>query len=297
MNKVFMAFAAGKESTETNNIKRYIGVAPVFIKAINPTKKELEAIYDTEIENEPEYLGEAEVGSDKHKVKQVRLDFIVNTDSAKCGIDMTTKVTFFLKREVRYNKDNSKIQVINKYGETTWLPIENAKNNTIPEQLNWFEPADFRPAYIGEEELTAFIKAYLNIPNKSYRKANGEVVELKDKTEAEARLDHIEDYFKGDFAELKNVISLQPNNKVKVLFGVRNTEDNKQYQAVYTQMFLKNNVNDYSRLDKDLQDRKNAGAYPTTEFRVCELTEYTVEATDFSTTGSDNDIEDSPWFK
>ena len=30
-NKLFMAFATGKESTEGNIVKRYIGVAPVFV--------------------------------------------------------------------------------------------------------------------------------------------------------------------------------------------------------------------------------------------------------------------------
>ena len=305
-NKLFMAFATGKESTEGNVVKRYIGVAPVSILAVNPSKAELEKIYDTEIENTPEYIGETEVGQEgtKYKVPQVRLDFIVQTDPEKSnGIDMKTKVSFFLSKEVRYNRDGSKVQVINKYGETTWLPIEDAKAGRVPENLSWFEPADFRPAFIGEEELTGFIKAYLNIPNKSYRKKNGEVVELKDKSEAEARLDHIQDYFSGNFSELRSAIALQPKNKVKCMFGVRTTDDNKQYQTVYTQKFLKNNVTDYSKLDEELQDRKAAGAYPTTEFSVCDLKEYTVESTDFGSNGVNDDLpfdtateSPSPWF-
>lgn len=305
-NKLFMAFATGKESTEGVAVKRYIGVAPVYVLAVNPNKAELEKIYNTELENAPEYVGEAEIGQEgnKKKVSQVRLDFIVQTDPEKCnGIEMKTKVSFFIKKEWRYNRDETKIQVINKYGETTWLPIENAKNGTVPESLSWFEAADFRPAYIGEEELTAFIKAYLNIPNKSYRKKDGTVVELKDKSEAEARLDKIADYFKGDFSELRNVIALQPKNKVKCMFGVRTTDENKQYQAVYTQKFLKNNVTDYSKLDEELQERKANGAYPDTEFSICDLKEYSVEATEFATTTEDDgDLPcagseaSSPWF-
>ncbi|MCG8399582.1 hypothetical protein LWS67_24145, partial [Bacillus atrophaeus] len=77
-------------------------------------------------------------------------------------------------------------------------------------------------------------------------------------------------------------ISLQPKNRVKGLFGVRTTEDGKQYQAVYVQKFLKNSVTDYSKLDAELQDRKAAGAYPTTEFEVCDLKVYTIEPTDFN---------------
>ena len=305
-NKLFMAFATGKESTEGVAVKRYIGVAPVYVLAVNPNKAELEKIYNTDLENAPEYVGEAEIGQEgnKKKVSQVRLDFIVQTDPEKCnGIEMKTKVSFFIKKEWRYNRDETKVQVINKYGETTWLPIENAKNGTVPESLSWFEAADFRPAYIGEEELTAFIKAYLNIPNKSYRKKDGTVVELKDKSEAEARLDKIADYFKGDFSELRNVIALQPKNKVKCMFGVRTTDENKQYQAVYTQKFLKNNVTDYSKLDEELQERKANGAYPDTEFSICDLKEYSVESTEFATTTEDDgDLpfagseSSSPWF-
>lgn len=304
-DKLFMAFATGKESTEGVAVKRYMGVAPVFVLAVNPNKVELEKLYDTELEKAPEYVGEAEIGQEgnKKKVPQVRLDFIVQTDADKCnGIEMKTKISFFIKKEWRYNRDETKVQVINKYGETTWLPIENAKNGTVPETLSWFEPADFRPAYIGEEELTAFIKAYLNIPNKSFRKKDGSVVELKDKSEAEARLDKIADYFKGDFSELRNVIALQPKNKVKCMFGVRTTDDNKQYQAVYTQKFLKNNVTDYSKLDEELQERKANGAYPDTEFSICDLKEYSVEATEFSAQKDDDEMPGSgdaasPWFK
>ena len=204
INFVFMAFANGKESTEGASIKRYIGVAPVYVLAVNPTKAELEQIYDTTLENDPEYISEIEVGQEgnRHKVPQVRIDFIVQTDSNRCnGIDMKTKISFFLSREARFNRDNTKIQVINKYGETTWIPKENLATKTIPETLSWFEPADFRPAYIGEEDLTGFIKAYLNIPNKSYKDKSGRIIDIKDKTEAEARLDNIEAYFKGDFSE------------------------------------------------------------------------------------------------
>ena len=83
---------------------------------------------------------------------------------------------------------------------------------------------------------------------------------------------------------------MQPNNKVKVLFGVRTTDDNKQYQAVYNQMFLKNNITDYSKLDADLQERKAAGAYPTTEFTVGDLKEHDVESTDLSNSGVAGDM-------
>ena len=296
LNKVFMAFATGKESTEGASIKRYIGIGPVHVLAINPTKEELSKLYNgANIDNEPEYLGTAEVGPEgnKKKVNQVRLDFIIKTDPEKCdGIETTTKATFFLRQDYRFNKDQTKVQIIDKYGRTAWATPEEVKSKSIPQYASG--PAnidvDYRPAYIGEEELTNFIKDYLNIPN-CMNYVNGAWVDKTpaEKAEAEARLDNIDSYFKGDFKELKKIVSYQPNNKVKALFGVKTTADNKQYQAIYTQKFLKNSINDYSKLEKEVQERKAAGAYADTEFEICPLKEYNLEATNFSSTPSGSD--------
>ena len=284
----FMAFAKGTESKEGNAVKRYVGVGSVFVLAVNPNKTVLEKLYNTQLENDPEYLSEVEAGEDKHKVQNVRIDFIVKTDAEKCsGIEFITKVAFFLRKEYRYNRDKTKVQVIDKYGRTAWVTIEQAKAHEIPVYKNGPANIDkgYRPAYHGEEELTNFIKAYLNIPNVM-KYVNNTWVMVDNPEDCEARLDSIAEYFKGNFKELRDAIALQPDNKVKVLFGVRTTDDNKQYQAVYNQMFLKNNITDYSKLDANLQERKAAGAYPTTEFIVGDLKEYNVEATDLSNSGA-----------
>ena len=304
MNKTgfaFMAFAAGKESTESSAVKRYTGVAPVYILGVNPSKAELEKLYNTQIENAPEYIGEVEVNG--NKVPNVRIDFIVKTAPEMCGgIEFITKVAFFIRKEFRVNRDGSKVQVIDKYGRTAWVTKEQYNNKEIPVYSNG--PAnidkDYRACYHGEEDLTNFIKAYLNIPNVM-KYVNEKWVMVDNPADSEARLENIESYFKGDFSELKSVIALQPSNKVKVLFGVRTTDDNKQYQAVYNQMFLKNNITDYSKLDADLQERKAAGAYPTTEFVVSDLKEYNVEATSFDNSGKEElpfqptSSESGPW--
>lgn len=300
-NFTFMAFSKGSVSTEGAEIKRYVGVAPVFVLAVNPSKEQLEKLYNTKIDNAPEYINEVEIGEDKHKVLNVRLDFIVKTDPERCnGIEFTTKVPFYLRKEYKYNRDQTKVQVIDKYGRTAWVTIEQAKNHEIPVYSNG--PAnldkDYRPAHYGEEELTNFLKAYLNIPSvMNY--VNEKWVMVDHPEDCEARLESINNYFKGDFSELRNAVAMQPTNKVKVLFGVKTTDDNKQYQAVYNQMFLRNNTNDYSKLDKNLQERKAAGAYPTTEFTVCNLKEYMVEATNFNDTPfapvGEVDSSSSPW--
>lgn len=289
MNKkepIFMAFASGSELKEVVR-KLYEGVAPVYILAVNPNKAETEQLFNTELEKEPEYVGETEVGpeGDKHKAAQVRIDFVIKTDPEKCeGIEAVTRMGFFITKAYRYNRDNTKVQVVDKYGRFAWVTVEQAKAHEIPIYSNGPANIDagYRPAYIGEEDVTNFIKNYLNIPNVEKWK-DKKVIGLIDHPEqAEARLDKIEDYFKNNFSELKKIIKLQPKNRVKVMFGVRTTEEGKQYQAVYTKMTLKLGVTDYSKLDEDLQNRISNGAFSSTEFSIDPIHEYTVEATDFN---------------
>ena len=286
-----MAFGQGQVSSEGGSIKRYIGVASVSVLGVNPLKEELEKMYGRTLESAPEYLGEVEMGDTK--VPQVRLDFIVKTDPEKYldgnnqPLNFVSKVSLFIRKAYRYNRDNTKVQVIDKYGRTAWVTIEQAKAHEVPVYANGPANIDkgYKPAYYGEEELIKFLIAYLNIPS-CQRYIDGKwVMNDADKlADSEAQLEHIEDYFRGDFSELRTIIGYQPNNKVKVLFGVRNTDDNKQYQTVYTRMFLKNGVSDYSKLDKDVKQTQETGALSTSEFDCTELHEYVVESTTFGPT-------------
>lgn len=291
-NVLMMAIAKGKESTDGVSFKRFIGIAPCFVKAVNPSKEELEEAFSTTLEKAPEYVGEQEVEEDGVKVKypNARVTFLVHPDPEKVGFDAgLISVSLFVRKQFRFNKDKSKVQVIDKYGRTAWATAEEVKNHQIPMYSNG--PAnldkDFRPAYVGEEELTNFIISYLNIPSvMRYNKTERKWYMVDNPQDSECRLDHIEDYFKGDFSELKEILSYQPSNKLKVLFGVRSGDDGKQYQAVYSQMFLKNSNTDYTKLEEDVKNRKEAGSYSTTEFLIADFREYTVEETSFTTSES-----------
>lgn len=303
---LMMAIAKGKESTEGSSFKRYIGVAPCFVKAVNPTKEELEKSFNTALDNAPEYVGEQEVdeGGVKVKYPNVRVTFLAQPDPDKTGFDAgLISVSLFLRKQYRFNKDQSKVQVIDKYGRTAWVTAEEAKNHQIPMYSNGpanLDP-DYRPAYVGEEDLTRFIIAYLNIPNvMKYNTKERKWYMTDNPQDSECRLEHIEDYFKGDFSELKEILSYQPKNKLQILFGVKTGDDGRLFQSVYTQMFLRNNAreSDFAKLEKEVQSRKEAGSYSTTEFLVGKFKEYTVEETTF-TPGINNEMpfttDSNPW--
>ena len=276
-NKVFMAFGQGKEVTgEGAGFKKYIGVGAFKVVAVNPDKSELEAIYDSTLDKDPEYVSKAEDGTDK-----VRLDFIVATDVDKNnGIDFKTKVSFFLEKKARTSA-SGKVQVINAYGETTWVDLELAKTGDLPANQSWFEKP-YRVAMVGEDDLTSFLKKFLGVPNKSWRDKNGTIHEIENKSDAEARLDKLVDYFKGNVKELKEIIKFQPDNLIKVPVGIKTTDDGKEYQAIYTKMFLSPGVKDYTKLKEDIQKSQTAGAYKNTTFECCDLKEYVVSATTFT---------------
>jgi hypothetical protein len=208
---------------------------------------------------------------------------------------MKTKASFFLRKEFMFNQDKSKVKVIDKYGRTAWVTKEQFATKEIPMYSNGPANIDsnYKMLYRGEEELVDFLKNYLGIPNVT-KFVDGKPTGLIDNpAEAEAGLENIEKYFSGDFSELKEIMSYQPNNKVKLCFGVKTTDDGKQYQDVFIQMSLKNGNSRYDKLEKAIEERKAMGGYPHTEFAVCDLKEYTVEATPFKE--ESEKTTDDPW--
>lgn len=270
-----MAFGKVAQSTEAVEIKRYVGVAPVKVLAVNPNKATLEKYFNTTLENEPTYTG------DNDGIKYARIDFLVQTDAEKCGVDMITRLSFYIRDEKRYNRDKTKIQVIDEYGRTAWVTADEFKEKRIPIYSNGSAANisnNYRACLNGEEYLTNFVRTYLNIPNVM-RYVNNTWIMIENPSDAECRFDNIKDWFDGKFTDIKDINTLMPENKVKVLFGVKNAENGNQYQDFYNRMFLSNGTSRYERLQKEVTTSLQNGSYPNTEFEVCAIKEYVVNAT------------------
>lgn len=290
-----MAIARGNESKEAQEFKRYTGVAPVFIKAVNPDKKEHEALFNTTLEEAPKYVNDVKDQDENVICKGARIQLVFMPDTEKIGFEMPLiTMALFLQDRPKVGATSGKTQVIDKYGRTAWATDEELAAHAIPVYKNG--PADidkdYRPAYVGEEELMEFVKAYLCIPNVTTWDAENRKMVPNTKVkpeECECRFDNLDKVFKGDFSEIKGALGFQPTNKVKVLLGVRtDVETGKLYQAVYTRKFLRNASNNYSSLDKEVQEMiKNAaenGRTLNTEYDVVPVHEYAVAATTFQPT-------------
>lgn len=297
-NNVFFAFGKAVESRETTEVKRYIGIAPVQIVAINPTKADLEKIYNTTLEKEPEYLGSVE--RDGKNIPYVRIDFLVKTNPEKSnGIDMITKIPFFIRKAFMTNKDNTKVKVVDKYGRSAWVTQDEFKNKLIPQYKNGPARIDsnYRALYIGEEELLSFVKNYLGI-NDVDEFVDGTWRMRANPEDYEAGFNNIENWIKGDISEVKSAISMMPNNYIKVLFGVRHSDDGRDFQDVFTRMTLKYGAKKNTPIERALTEAKENGAYANTDFEICDLKEYNPTPTDLTTPmANDDDLPfgDDPW--
>ena len=279
-----MAVAKGQKSTEAAEIKRYIGIAPCKILAVNPTKEEIKNLMGYEPKEEPSYIGVQDI--DGKQVNYARVAFVIRTDAEKCGVELTQIMSFFIRNQYRKGSQSGKYQVVDEFGRTGWATedIIKAKGKILYKDgtMEANITQNYRPIFIGEEELTNFIKAYLNIPNAmDYINGTWVMKTGDDLKDAECRLDNIPNYFKGDFKEIKDAIALQPNNKVKVLFGIREN-DGKEYQDVYTRTVLRNNSTNVAALQKEIEDSKRAGGLSNRIYEFCDLKEYKVTPTDFS---------------
>lgn len=289
-----MAIARGNESKEAQEFKRYIGVAPVFIKAINPTKEEHEALFNTTLEEAPNYLSKV-TDANGNEYDNARVSVVFRPDEEKIGFEMPlVTMALFIQNRAKVGTTSGKIQVIDKYGRTAWATKEDIATHAIPMYANGLADIDkdYRPAYVGEEELMEFVKAFLCIPSVTTWDNNLKKVVPNTAVkpeECECRFDNLANIFKGDFSEIKEALGFQPTNKVKVLLGVRtDVQTGRLYQAVYTRKFLRNAATNFNSLDKEIQEMLNnaaeTGRTVNTQYEVVPVHEYTVEATQFTST-------------
>ena len=293
-NKNHYSFLAIGKTQASSNFKRYIGVGSSFVLAVNPSKKELDELRGFESQGEPEYVKDTDDG------KEVHIHFVVKTDPAtNNGIEMTNLMMFTLRNKPAYSNDQTSVQVIDKYGNSTWAPVEDAKaHKQLPPSAK-VDQASYRMAAVGEADLVAFLKTYLNVP-ASLKYVNSEWVKSEEAETGVFELEHIKDYFKGDFSELQEALKLQPNNKIKLLYGVKTTDGNKPYQAVAARegLFTFNNagIKSLERMEKRLAGMKARGSFANTDFKVCELQEWTVQPTNLETPAAQDTPEDTPAF-
>ena len=293
-----MAISKGNASKEAQEFKRFIGVCPVFVKAVNPNKVEHEKLFNTTLEEAPVYVQDKE-DNDGNSYKNVRISVVLQPDTEKIGFDMPLiTMPLFITNQKQYGTNSGKYQVVDKYGRFAWATEAEISAKEIPTYSNGKKADisnDYRIAYVGEEDLTNFIRVFLCIPSITKWDNNEKCMvpntDVKPE-ECECRLDieTFEKFFKGDFSDIKDILGFQPTNKIKVCLGVRTDANGKLFQSVYTKKFISNAATNYSSLDKALQaDIAYATTHNkalSTEYSAKAVHEYSVTPTTFTASES-----------
>lgn len=298
---LFMAFKTSQSSEASASFDRYIGVTKAKVLAVNPTEAELSSIYGRDVKVAP-YVNT--VDREGKKVAQARIDFILlfNAPDEK---PVTTKLTFFITNEFQYNSDKTKVKCIDRFGRTAWASVAVAKAGEPIMYANG--PADidtkYRPLYRGEENVEMFIRKYLCIPDVRYFDNKSGEWKLRENTvDCEGVLDKVADLFSEKFAELKDILTLAPENEVRVMLGIRNTDDNRQFQAVYDRWFETARAREDSaikRFEKSLSEEKANGALKSSDYEACPLKVFTNEPTAIAAPSADASddlpMDNDPW--
>lgn len=291
----FLTYGKTQSSDKSStSFPRYVGFANSKILAINPSKKELESIYGREIQNNPEYTGSDDSG------KFARVTFIVATvPEDNNGIETINRSVFTLHNTPAYNADKTMVQVLDAYGNSARIGTEIAKNKGVLPSNFKIDRTNYRIAARGEADLTAFIKTFLGISNILEYKEGAWSVGAN-AADGLFQLENLKDYFNGDFSEIRQAIAVQPNNKVKLLYGVRSA-DNKLYQEVCTNKdlilphWISQGTKTWAKAAEQLLNCKARGMYANIDYRICTLQEWSPEPTNLETAPQEETEDDVPW--
>lgn len=291
----------GKVSDTTTSgspIKRYMGIGVCRVLAVNPTAKEIEQHMGFTPKAEPVYLGE-----DQNGCKTARISMIVTTvPEDNNGIETTAFLTFNMTATTIVGSTSGKIQVMDEFGsDPAWgdaAVVEANKPIVYSDGRNPLKGA-YHKVCRGEVALTNFLRSFLGVPSaQNYVNGTWVTKTGEELNAAKLRLENIPNYFKGDFSEIKEAIALMPDNKVKLLFGVRTNDEGKEYQDVNSEVFMSARSNSTKMMERTITEAKTNGRYANTEYDFEPLHEYVVNPTDFTATEaptSDLPFSSTPW--
>lgn len=196
----------GKDSA--GGFGKVTGFLKVKDVIVNPNKEELEAYGVTWKEPVYEYedidRGKASIVEFYFKVDESNFE---KEDNAPKDTILSTRM--YLYPQFRTAQDG-KLQYMNAFGDFTFaVDVE-----SVP---SWFNKEGIRPAYVGEEQLMSFIKAWGDV-------RKGDM----------CTLDTMDKITRGDVSEIKTLEKIWDTHKLKVLVGLQDRGEGKFVQVVYS---------------------------------------------------------------
>ena len=233
---------ASKVAGSGESFDKFIGVTTCHVVAINPNNAALKKFGWTIADDadEPQYVTTTSDGK-----KNARVRFLVQMDDFKDKPAIA--LDFWVRPEYRVNADQTKCQIIDKYGRAAWATKEEIKGKKVPQYKSG--PANistpYKLAHGGEEELVTFLMKLLNVTPLQIFKRDANNVNggewVNNTNPGSLTIDKWGDLCDGKVGELQEYVSLMPDNRLKVILGVRyNNANNRWYQTFLNTGFLGN---------------------------------------------------------
>lgn len=276
--KLFLTLNIGPKAEEAKfDFKRFIGIGAVTVTALNPTKEELEKMYEREYQ-EKDYTIETPNG------KAFGLEFHVKTDPEweSTGVATTGRVRFLISDRIRVNKDNTKCQIIDNYGETAWVTREQFSAKQKPDNCRII--GEYRACHEGEADLIMFLKEWLNVPlSTSWNRDMHTWVPVSDDELEKCQIVlNWDELVKGNIDDLRQIVQQCQEYRLFVCFGIRTTEDNHRYSDICNKVFGRFSSYNPNYFEQRINSLKSSGMYVNTQFVFNPIREWTIESTKFT---------------
>lgn len=248
-------------TNDSNDIvkrKYYTGLGNFKIIAINPDKKQRDEIYGRVFDDEPKYVSEDQNGNKRAHV-------VIYCKCQNEGIDLIIPKTFLITDKDNVSKTN-KVEYIDKFADNKWSETPISADEA-------------RIAKPGEVRMMQFLKTWLVIPGRNEYK-NGQWVERKNLNEAVFMLENVDNLFKGDFSEIKELLALRPDNIFTGLATVRTT-DKGMFQDLYD-VIAAGPDNNGNQIIKSVNKQIDSGYFNGIETDFLIIHEYSNKPTDLS---------------
>ena len=223
-------------TSEFVDINKYEGVASISVLALNPNNAKLRS-YGWQIPegaDEPKYQT---VDAEGRKSARLRMLVQIHDLDEKPVIALD----FWMRPDVMFNKDQTKCRVIDAFARTAWGTKAEVQGHEIPMCSNGRAniSSDYKPCHVGEEEIVLFLMKYLNVtPLSIFDRVKQNWVATKNP--GRVTIDNWRKLCEGDVSEIAAALAMQPENRVKVILGVRTTDDNKSYQTFLATTYIGN---------------------------------------------------------
>lgn len=280
-------------SGEFLDIKKFIGVASVTVLAVNPNNAMLRKwgwdIQENAEEPKYTYMRQREDGA-WEKYARIRFLLRINDFEDKPVIPYD----IWIRPEFIIGKNTGKCRVIDSFGRCAWASKDEVKSRAIPQYSSG--PADisndYKGCHPGQEKVIAFLHKYLNItPLQIWNNEKKEWVASK--APGRITIDDWNALCEGNATEIAEYLSLQPDNRVKIILGIRTTEDNKTFQTILDECdgtkkscFIGNGATPDKQTDEYALARKRIDEYfennpnTTSSFSALPVREYKETATE-----------------